>query len=536
MKPNLLFSVLFILLFQTTFSQTVSFDPTFGTGGKVINTSITSGQAIQLQNDGKIVSCYLSNFSISGNVNLARFNTDGSIDTSFGTNGFVNTIVVNETGSVNMMKIQSDGKILITGTFSSNGTANSSYLDFCTARFNTDGSIDTTFGTNGYAITGFQNLSYDESEAIEIQNDGKILVGGHTNNSYLSSTNYSPDFALVRYLSNGLIDTSFGINGKFTYNFGTSIIPSTSGYSSDYISSIKINSVGKIIIGGDTNVNETLVNYGNFGIICLNSNGTLDTGFGSNGQQVVDFGDKDYFGNLKVTTDDKIIATGRHQYSVGASNYTKIALVKLLSNGNYDTSFGNNGIVLTNRDSINLIDLSNDLNIQPDGKIICFGVTPNQTGTIANFLLIRFNANGTIDSTFNSVGYKALDFNNTDAYGSSFLIQNDNKILCAGAINYSVGCLARLDFDNLSSNSFTNKSFSVYPNPFSELITINSKDIDLSNASIELFDISGRKLNDFVVKNGVSFTLPMNSNLSKGNYFLKVTSGLKQEIIKIIKK
>jgi hypothetical protein len=113
MKHKLLFTVFFILLMQNCFSQTVALDPTFGTGGKVVNSSITDRQVIQLQSDGKIVSCYLSNFSSSGNIHLTRFNSDGSIDTSFGVNGFVNTILFTEGGGFNMMKIQSNDKIVI---------------------------------------------------------------------------------------------------------------------------------------------------------------------------------------------------------------------------------------------------------------------------------------------------------------------------------------------------------------------------------------------------------------------------------------
>jgi hypothetical protein len=90
---------------QNCFSQTVVLDPTFGTGGKVVNSSITSGQVIQLQSDGKIVSCYLSNYSTSGNIRLTRFNIDGSIDTSFGINGFVNSILYTQVGGFNMIKI-----------------------------------------------------------------------------------------------------------------------------------------------------------------------------------------------------------------------------------------------------------------------------------------------------------------------------------------------------------------------------------------------------------------------------------------------
>ena len=463
MKHKLLYTAFFILLLQNSFSQTVSLDPTFGTGGEVINNSITSGQAIQLQSDGKIVSCYLSSYSTSGNIHLTRLNSDGSIDAAFGVNGFVNTILFSEVGGLNMMKMQSDGKIVITGDLYSSG--NGGY-NFATTRLNSDGTIDTTFGVSGYAITDFGTFNGDFSNTIEIQNDGKILVGGYTNQTNL-------DVALVRYLSNGTVDTTFGISGKFTYNFGTNTIPLHGGISNDEVIAIRVNSLGKIILGIYTDVNESSVDYANFGFVCLNANGTLDASFGSNGQTIVDFGDKDYIANLTLTADDKIIATGRHQYAVGANNYNNIPLVKLLQNGNYDTSFGNNGIVLTNRDSSNLTDISNDLYIQSDGKIICFGATPDPTNSRANFLLIRFNTDGTIDSSFNNVGYKSVDFNTSNAIGTSFLIQNDDKILCAGSVNnYSAGCLARLQMDNLATNTLTNKSFSIYPNPFSESITI----------------------------------------------------------------
>lgn len=534
MKQNLLY-LFFIILFQFSFSQTVTLDTTFGTNGKVTNTSITSGQTIQLQSDGKIVSCYLADFSITGNVRLARFNSDGSIDTTFGTNGFVNSIVVNETGYINMMKIQPDGKILVTGCISSTGTANSSYLDFCTARFNADGTLDTDFGTNGYAVTGFENLSYDTGEAIKIQNDGKILVGGYSSQHYLSSSNSSTDFAVVRYFPNGTIDTSFGTNGKFTYNFGTHVVPFQGPYSSDFLTSIDINSFGKIILAGDTTVDETFEDFSKFGLICLDADGTLDTSFGSNGQKVIDFGQLGYMQNLKLTDDDKIIATGNHRYTTdGTNNFAKIVLVKLLANGNFDAGFGNNGIVLANRDSSNLIDLANDLNILPDGKIICFGTTPDPTVTMGNFLLIRFNTNGIIDTTFNGIGYKTVDFDNSDTYGFSFLIQPDGKFLCAGAIDFSIGCLARLDIGDLSATSFATQSFSVYPNPFSETITIESKALNLENATVELYDISGRKLSEY--RMGTSnLTITIDKNLSKGNYLLKIISEGKTETIKIIK-
>lgn len=534
MKQNLLFG-LATLLAQLSFSQSVNLDSDFGTAGKVTNASITSSQTIQLQSDGKIVSCYLSDFSLSGNVHLARFNTDGTIDATFGTNGFVNTTVVNEGGYTNMMKLQSDGKILVTGCFSTNGSSNASYFDFCTARYNTDGSIDTTFGINGYAITGFDTMSYEEAQVIEVLSDGKILVGGHSSRNYLLSPNYSTDFAVVRYLPNGALDTSFGINGKFTYNFGTHSIPNQGPYSDDFAIAIKINSDGKIIIGGSTTSGESWEDYSNLGVISLNADGTLDTDFGSNGQTVINFGDRDYMSNLKLTNDNKIVIACEHQYQLGVDeDYVNIGLVRLLANGNPDPDFGTNGIVVTNKDATTLWDVAFDLNVLPDNKIVCAGASWNETGLVGNFLLIKFNTDGSIDNTFNNSGYKMVDFNNSNVVCSSFLIQPDGKYLCAGAIDYSVGCLARLELEDLANGSFASDLFSVYPNPFSESITIESKKANPISAVAQLYDISGRKISEYRLE-GISNTIQIDKNLSKGNYLLKFISEGKTETVKLIR-
>jgi uncharacterized delta-60 repeat protein len=509
---------------QNCFSQTVVLDPTFGTGGKVVNSSITSGQVIQLQSDGKIVSCYLSNYSTSGNIRLTRFNIDGSIDTSFGINGFVNSILYTQVGGFNMIKILSNDKIIITGSLFNLGNGGH---NFATTRYNSDGTLDTSFGVNGYAVTDFGAINGDWSNTIEIQNDGALLIGGYVGQN-------GNDAAIVRYLSNGVLDNSFGINGKLTFNFGTNTIPFSSGMSSDSVVSIRVNTIGKVILGVFTDVNESLEGYANFGFICLNQNGTIDTSFGNNGVKVVDFGDKDEISNMQLTADNKIIASGYHGYTVGGSNYINIPLVKLLENGNYDNSFGINGKVITSKDGTNTYDRVFDLKLQNDGKIVCFGGTPNIELTHANFLLIRFNENGSIDTTFNTNGFVTVDFNSTNDYGSSFIIQNDGKFLCAGSIDFNIGALARFEYSNLSNSYFENKSFSVFPNPFSQSITIESKAINLQNSTIELYDISGRKLSDFAIESNNS-TIQMDTNVSKGNYFLKITNEGKTETIKIVK-
>ena len=113
---------------------------------------------------------------------LVRYNTDGSMDTTFGTNGIVKT-VIGTWAQAYSVALQSDGKIVLAGSASSH---------FALARYNTDGSLDTTFGTNGIVTTSIGTVQ-DMATCVAIQSDGKIAVGGKRDNG----ANY--DFALVRY-------------------------------------------------------------------------------------------------------------------------------------------------------------------------------------------------------------------------------------------------------------------------------------------------------------------------------------------------
>lgn len=536
MKRKLLYLLFFVSFFQIVASQNVSLDTSFGVDGKVVNSSITSDQAIQLQSDGKIVCCYVSSFSLSGNVHLTRFNIDGSIDNTFGNNGYVDSNLIFEGNTINMMKIQSDDKIIITGFTSSNGTGNASYFNFQTLRLNSNGIIDSSFGVNGFATLNLQ--PYDESQVVEIQYDGKILIGGFS--SLVNSTNSSKDYAVVRYLSNGTLDTSFATNGIFIYNFGSHSIPFQGTYSSDYVKSIKVNSLGEIIVAGNTSVNESLSNSTNFGFICLNQNGVLNMNFGTNGQKVIDFGDRDYLTNMKLTEFDEIIAVGQHSFYDNTVNNSELAIVKLLNNGNFDVSFGSNGIVLTNRDATNNLDVLGDFEIQANGKLIGCGTSTGIAINDKDFLLIQFNANGTIDSTFNGNGYVLTDFNSTDDYGFSILMQNDGKIICAGLIYSVAGVLARYNLTNLSTSQFSKSQFYVSPNPFTTSINLTFSLPKNEILTIDLVDTNGRIIQNLTKEKAFSsgnnsLNLDLPETLSKGIYFLKINDAFENNTIKIIK-
>ena len=196
-------------------------DLSFGNGGKVI-TPIGNGDegasAVAIQSDGKIVAAgsweiidYFTSFA------LVRYNTDGSLDTSFGSGGIVTTAGGgSNTASFSDVAIQPDGKIVAVG---SDPYGNS--FKFILARYNTNGSLDTTFGTGGKVLTldGFAN-------AVAIQSDGKIVVAGT---------------GLARYNTNGSLDTTFGTNGI------------AGGGGSD----IAIQSDGKIVTVGTSNNGAT---------------------------------------------------------------------------------------------------------------------------------------------------------------------------------------------------------------------------------------------------------------------------------------
>lgn len=536
MKHTLLFTAFTFLVFQCALAQNYILDNTFGTNGQVLNTATGGITTLVQQTDGKIIGCYFTSYSSSGNEHLIRFNPDGSIDTTFGTNGIVNTLLFNEVNRAEMIKLQSDGKILIVGSIQ---TAIDTSNNFGAARFNPDGTIDTSFGTNGYVNIDIANNS-DWAFTVEIQTDGKILIGGYSS-IYYSSQSVSPDLAVIRLSTNGILDATFSTNGKFTMNVGsTGTLVNSSGVSADYVNDICCDSFGNIFLGCDSNVNETVHGTNNFLVVALNSSGVLNTSFGTNGKVIVDFGAEDDLHKIQVTSDNKIIAGGEHYYNVGTNSYFNIAVVKLLSNGNYDNSFGTNGKVLINKDANSLYDNIYNFIIQTDEKLLCTGITVDPiTNLYADFFIIRFNSDGTIDTTFNSNGYLVTSFNNVDAYSESILLQNDGKIILGGGLSTtssSQTLLTRYVIAPLSTNNFDLKNtITISPNPFTDSITISTKDINLSLATIELYDISGRKISNFNTESTNNFTFSTNSNLSKGNYFLKITDQQTTQTFKLIK-
>ena len=341
-------------------------DNSFGSGGRVTTdfglTDVARGVAIQA--DGKIVvagSTY-DLFPVFGEYALARYNPDGSLDSSFGSGGLVTSFFGGLGCAGNALALQADGKIVVAGekTISFIFGDDGSNLDFAVARYNTDGSLDSAFGTGGVATTDYFQLN-DTAAAVRVQPDGKIVAVGTSEGSTTSF-----DFAVVRYLSNGTLDNRFGQQGKVFTDLHTQ--------QGEGASAAILQPDGKIIAGGFKSANNA---RNPFTLIRYNVNGKVDGAFGVGGVVTVSFGrvlQSVGGGGLALQPDGKIIAAG---FANGEGSTDDFLISRILPTGQLDSSFGTGGRVTTSFGNLNGGSFATT--VQPDGKIIAAGFQATST-------------------------------------------------------------------------------------------------------------------------------------------------------------
>ena len=274
--------------------STWSLDTTFDGDGKVI-TPIGSNDdrafSVAVQSDGKIVVAGLSGDYPNRDFAVVRYNADGSLDTTFDGDGKVVTPVGTGDEWGLSVAMQSDSKIVVAGP-----SHNGSYYDFALVRYNADGSLDTAFDVDGKAITHVGSSWYDDyAESVAIQPDGKIVVAG-------TARVFMDDFAVVRYNSDGSLDTSFDPvehDGKVITDINDSW---DKGYS------VAIQSDGKIVVAGDF-FNGT--DDDDFAVVRYNADGSLDTGFDNDGKLVTPIGSSsEEAQSVAIQSDGRIVAAG----------------------------------------------------------------------------------------------------------------------------------------------------------------------------------------------------------------------------------
>ncbi|HZK06858.1 MAG TPA: T9SS type A sorting domain-containing protein [Bacteroidales bacterium] len=393
------------LLATVTFAQAQpgTLDFSFGNEG-IVTSVITEGfnmaRAIAVQPDGKIIAAGHTGFSPNYDVAVVRYNEDGSNDNTFGTNGMVSISATTTSDYVLDMVLQPDGKIVLSGyIFTGSST------DVLLIRLNADGTPDNTFGTNGIVITDFGNTS-EVAEAIVLQDDGKILLAG----------DHEERFMLVRYNTNGTLDNTFGTGGLASADVGIGLC-----FGQDVV----IQNDGRILVGGLAF--DAAANYA-FGIARFDANGALDVTFGEFGSTLFSIGTGyDFMIAIALQSDGKIIAGGHTWIGTQPLRYD-FAAARLDENGNIDNTFGTNGIT-----TVNLIYGGNyltDMVIQNDDKIILSGYAEGPEDY--DMGLVRLNANGLLDTSFGTDGITITDLNKDIDQGTAVAIQPDGKIVVAG--------------------------------------------------------------------------------------------------------
>ena len=542
-------------------------DSTFGTNGVAIPFNDGQGNyvdAITIQKNGSIV---LGGVANGNDFLLIRYTLNGKIDSTFGTNGKVVTDVGGY-DQVSSLAIQNDGKILAAGEQNPSG-----YV----ARYNVNGRIDSSFGTNGLLFSGTLTIVSVKSLA-----NGEFIIAGYGNDTS-DINDYSVYFVIKRFLSNGTVDSSFGKNGNTYVHFTNN----PSSHANDM-------SIGKnndiIVVGYTSNGSFT-----NSAIAKIKSSGVVDSAFGINGIVTTTL---DGYGNSAVSVliqdDGKIIVTTR------SSNYSNstFKIGRFLQNGVTDSSFGINGIFtpkVSSPDYYGFFPPNGSTAIQKDGKIIVVGskdygyfnaerikgdtpitvsirknisITEGNTGlTPAAFQVVLNRASSlavsvkvkTIDGTaLNGSDYNANSGTLTIKPGKlsakitvniiADAIKEPNEtfsLVLSNPVNASLGdldtatCLIKNDDAGLAANDANANDvqtaglgLKIYPNPAKETLRIQGLNTG-GKTTISIFDMQGNTVIKTTTGNS-NFTVNV-KNLAPGTYYVKIDSNIKTETIKFIK-
>ncbi len=457
-------------------------DSSFGTNGMTISNFGGFGDfatAVAIQPDDKIV--ITGNYAatqISGNsAFVARYNTDGSLDETFGETG--KTIISSELSDVHSIALHKDGKIVIGGN---NGLGNASAEQFFLACFNPDGQLDETFGNAGIVFTDFDNNG-EFIQSIALQPDGKIIAAGAGNAFGNGLQSY---MAVARYNTDGTLDETFVNNGKAKIIFSA---PSQAN-------SVALQQNGKIVIAGWSSNND-----GNFAVARLLNNGVLDSSFAINGETILDLGAlNEQYLSVAIQNDGKIVAGGEQAANLILARY-------------YGDPVHQSLITRIKRWIRNHILHFQDM--QPSKT--AYYVIERSSNSTSNFKEIaRVSSNNRIQD------YSYAD--NTFSAGINYyrIKAVDNN----GGVTYS-------DIISETDNNASASSFSIYPNPVKDVLHVSGLNATV-NYELRIMNANSNVMRKTSVQNASVYNWNLNG-LKAGVYYLNIQSKEKNETHRFVK-
>jgi uncharacterized delta-60 repeat protein len=374
-------------------------DLTFGSGGRV-STPVGGGgqgQAVVIEPTGAIVTAGSRNpTSLASDFALTRHDAAGNLDRSFGSGGIVTTDLGGADDEAFGAALLPDNGIVAVGRTDTLGILKTA---FAVVRYLPDGSLNPNFGTGGIVTTPFSGNGAT-ANAVAVQPDGKIVVAGFAHTSLIDS-----DFALARYNPDGTLDTTFGSGGVVTSDLGTL---------DDDARALAIQPDGKIVLAGVAGDNVALARY--------LPNGNLDLTFGSFGRAV---GFRGVANGVAVTPGGTIVIAGA---TVGAGSTEDFMVASYSPTGTLNKGFGNGGMAVT--DLSGGFDFGENVIVDSQGRIVVVGRAASST--ILDMALARYNADGTLDTSFASGGLLTADFHGKGEFGQDVALDAQGRIVAAG--------------------------------------------------------------------------------------------------------
>lgn len=491
MKQKLLLILLNVVF--SAYSQNAALDPTFGNAGISVHPHPHTAEirCFAFYPNGNIISAgyALQGATISKTrLILTKTDKNGILDTSFGINGKVTTVIGNSEYVI-AIAIQPDGKIIATGQVNLPGGINSGFV----CRYNNDGSLDTSFATNGIYTSPVSS----EFSSVMVLSNGSIIFGGNTyiNNDYLA--------IIVKLNSNGTEDINFGTNGVFSLT--------STNFKFIIQEAILLNNGSIFCLGYEY---SDTVNHSKSAYCKIDTQGNFDTTFGTNGKIVIDLFNYNPISNLieylhtaRELTNGQIIIAGSEQNQF---------MAKVNTDGTLDNTFGNNGI------ASQFVSMRHkSMVVQPDGKIIIGSGTGVALGA-GEYRITRFDSNGNLDTTFNNgKGMVDIDASAGDDWANHIKLQANDTLIIGGFSNLnSVASftLARVLLDTpLSIEEPLEQFIKLYPNPFNDRLFVEDFEGIIKN--IRIFDNTGRIIKTISNSNNVK---EIYTDFSSGIYNITV--------------
>ncbi len=396
--------------------------PAFGDGGRNYISTGPYGneyaESIAKQSDGKTLVLSVGRNAVENGYSIpviTRLDQNGALDTTWGTAGYVRLPTpggggASGTNSGNLFVLPS-GKLIVLIDYNTPSNGN----DTIVYRLLSTGAIDTTFGTAGTVTIASLFGTH-----IRLYADDRMLLGGV--DATTSPTNNQLSF--VRLTADGAFDPTFGTSGRSNI-----LLPETAE-SGNGTTQFEIGSDGKILFAYAFGTGTAR----DFAIYRLTTAGVIDTTWGTNGRlTVAPTAREDNIRQMRTQIDGKLLIAARTSQPTSATNY-EISLIRLNTDGSLDTGFGVNGVVETIIGAAGTVNVrARDMLVMPDGKIVVAGHR-NGAGFGNDLFIARYLANGLLDASFGNNGIKDLPLSRQSELAGSIAIDNDGGLLLAGSL------------------------------------------------------------------------------------------------------